>query len=149
LRGTADADAKGEQAMHQPKDWTTQRQPARSENCPVEFHDDFAAEVRQFPQAVREKLKAAAVILGQEGPLLGRPYADKLKGSRHANMKELRFDADGGPWRVAYAFDPERKAILLAAGDKSRTDKARFYHNLLRIADVRYDQHLRTLRLMR
>ena len=115
----------------------------------VEFHDEFAAEVRQMPAAVREKLKASATILGEEGPLLGRPLADTLKGSRHANMKELRFDADGGAWRVAYAFDPERKAILLAGGDKSGTGKVRFYRNLLRIADERYDQHLRNLSLKR
>src|ERR1035441_497226 len=89
-----------------------------NQNWVVEFHDDFAAEVRQLPQAVREKLKAAAIVLSEDGPLLGRPQADTLKGSRHANMKELRFDADGGVWRVAFAFDPERKAILLVAGDK-------------------------------
>jgi hypothetical protein len=115
----------------------------------VEFHNDFAAEVRQLSQTVREKLKAAATILSEDGPLLGRPQADTLKGSRHANMKELRFEADGGAWRVAYAFDLERKAILLAGGDKSGTGKVRFYRNLLRIADERYDQHLRILRLKR
>jgi hypothetical protein len=115
----------------------------------VEFHDEFAAEVRQLSQAVREKLKAAATILSEDGPLLGRPLADTLKGARHANMKELRFDADGGAWRVAYAFDSERKAILLVCGDKSGTGKARFYRNLLRIADDRFDQHLRNLRLKR
>jgi hypothetical protein len=115
----------------------------------VEFHDEFAAEVRQLPQTVREKLKAAATILSEDGPLLGRPQADSLKGSRHANMKELRFDADGGVWRVAYAFDPERKAILLAGGDKSGSGKVRFYRNLIRVADERYDQHLRIFRLKR
>ena len=115
----------------------------------VEFDGEFAAEVRQLPQAVREKLKAAATILSEDGPQLGRPQADTLKGSRHANMKELRFDADGGAWRVAYAFDPERKAILLAGGDKSGVGKARFYRNLLRIADERYEQHLRILRSKR
>ena len=115
----------------------------------VEFHDEFAEEVRQLPQAVREKLKASATILSEDGPLLGRPQADTLKGSRHAKMKELRFDAEGGAWRVAYAFDPERKAILLAGGDKSGTGKVRFYRNLLRIADERFDQHLRILSLKR
>ena len=116
---------------------------------PVIFHNEFAAEVRQLSQAVREKLKAAATILSEDGPQLGRPQADTLKGSRHANMKELRFDADGGAWRVAYAFDPERKAILLAGGDKSGVGKARFYRNLLRIADERYEQHLRIFRSKR
>jgi hypothetical protein len=135
--------------MHQPRDWKTQEQPAQGTSWPVIFHEEFAEEVRQLPQAVREKLKAAATILSEYGPLLGRPQADTLKGSRHANMKELRFDADGGAWRVAYAFDPERKAILLAGGDKSGTGKVRFYRNLLRFADERYDQYLRILRLKR
>jgi hypothetical protein len=103
----------------------------------------------QFSQAVREKLKAAATILGQDGPQLGRPFADTLKGSRHVNMKELRFDADGGVWRIAYAFDPQRKAILLAGGDKSGATKTRFYRNLLRVADERLDQQLQVLRSKR
>ena len=111
----------------------------------VVFHDEFAKEVRQFSQTVREKLKAAATILSEDGPRLGRPFADTLKGSRHGNMKELRFDADGGAWRIAYAFDPQRKAILLAGGNKSGMTKTRFYRNLLRIADERFDQHLQFL----
>jgi len=115
----------------------------------VEFHAEFAVEVRQLSQSVREKLKAAAIILGENGPLLGRPLADTLKGSGHANMKELRFDADGGARRVAYAFDAQRKAILLVGGDKSGIGKERFYRNLLRVADERFDQHLQSLRLKR
>lgn len=115
----------------------------------VIVHDEFANEVRQFSQTVREKLKAVATILSGDGPQLGRPFADTLKGSRHGNMKEPRFDADGGVWRVAYAFDPQRKAILLAGGDKSGITKTRFYRNLLRIADERLDQHLQFLRSKR
>lgn len=64
------------------------------EQWAVEFHDEFAEEVRQLPLVVREKLKAAAIILAEDGSLLKRPFADTLKGSRYANMKELRFDAD-------------------------------------------------------
>src|SRR6266852_7472988 len=52
----------------------------------------------------------------QFGPLLGRPRVDTLDESRHRNMKELRFDAAVGVWRVAFAFDPNRRAILLLAG---------------------------------
>jgi hypothetical protein len=61
-------------------------------------------------------------------------------------MKELRFDADGGIWRVAFAFDPERKAIMLVAGDKGGVAKRRFYRDLLLVADRRFDQHLDVLR---
>ena len=112
----------------------------------VEFHDEFAVEVRQLPQAVREKLKATAILLSQNGPLLGRPYADTLNGSRHAKMKELRFDADGGAWRIAFAFDPERRAILLVGGNKAGAVQKRFYRDLISVADERFDQYLRALR---
>jgi len=81
-------------------------------------------------------------LLEQFGPQLGRPQADTLNGSRHANMKELRFRAAGGVWRVAFAFDPNRKAILLVAGDKSGVGEKRFYRQLIEKADARFDTHL-------
>jgi len=77
---------------------------------------------------------------------LGRPRADTLNGSKHANMKELRFDADDGVWRVAFAFDPRRKAILLVAGDKSGVSKDRFYKALIGKADERFEAHLERLK---
>ena len=135
--------------MHASKFDSKHSQSALGKQWTVEFHHEFAMEVRHLSEAVREKLKAAAIILGEDGPQLGRPQADTLKGSRHANMKELRFDADGGAWRVAYAFDPDRKAILLVGGDKSGIGKARFYHYLLRVADERFAQHLQNLSLKR
>lgn len=67
-------------------------------------------------------------------------------GSRHANMKELRFSAADGEWRVAFAFDPKRKAILLAAGDKSGGSQKRFYKQLAAKADARFDAHLARLK---
>lgn len=57
-------------------------------------------------------------------------------------MKELRFDAEGGVWRIAFAFDPGRKAILLVAGDKSGQSERAFYRRLIAIADKRFDAHL-------
>ena len=81
-------------------------------------------------------------LLEYSGPQLGRPRADTLNGSRHANMKELRFDAADGVWRVAFAFDPNRKAILLVAGDKSGGSEKRFYRQLIDKADARFDDHL-------
>lgn len=68
---------------------------------------------------------AHARLLEQFGPQLGRPRVDILNGSGYANMKELRFDAADGPWRVAFASDPKRKAILLVAGDKSSGSEKR------------------------
>jgi hypothetical protein len=69
-----------------------------------------------------------------------------LKASRHANMKELRFSAADGEWRVAFAFDPRRRAILLVAGDKSGGSEMRFYRELIRRADDRFDAHLARLK---
>lgn len=73
------------------------------------------------------------------GPNLGRPTVDTLKGSRHSNMKELRFSWIGQVWRVAFAFDPQRQAILLVGGDKGGADQRRFYKRLIQVADERYD----------
>ena len=65
-----------------------------------------------------------------------------MKGSRHANMKELRFAAADGVWRVAFAFDPRRQAILLVGGNKSGGSEKRFYQQLIRKADARFDEHV-------
>ena len=70
----------------------------------VRFHDAFEGEFDQLPEAVQNGLLAHAGLLEQFGPNLGRPRVDTLKGSRHANMKELRFDADNGVWRLAFCF---------------------------------------------
>lgn len=68
-----------------------------------------------------------------------------MKGSKHSNMKELRFHAEGGAWRIAFAFDLKRRAILLVGGDKSGVSKERFYRRLIEIADRRFVHHQRTL----
>jgi len=108
----------------------------------VDLHDDFVPEYRDLHQNVQDELLAQIELLEQFGPQLGRPRADTLNGSRHANMKELRFDAAGGVWRVAFAFDPSRKAILLVAGDKSGGSEKRFYRRLIDKADARFEVHL-------
>ncbi len=111
----------------------------------VTFHDDFEPEFDELPEAVQDELYAQAERLEFFGPELGRPHVDTLEGSKHANMKELRFKADNGVWRVAFAFDPERKAVLLVAGDKSGTSQKRFYKGLIKKADARFDSHLAAL----
>ncbi len=108
----------------------------------VRFHDVFEEEFGSFEQEVQDELLAVARLLKDYGPSLGRPHADTLKGSSYANMKELRFSASGGVWRVAFAFDPKREAILLCAGDKSGGSEDKFYKRLLKKADERYGQHL-------
>lgn len=111
----------------------------------IVFHPDFVDEARALPDAVRVELAARLVYLKAQGPALGRPFADTLKGSKHANMKELRFDAGGGVWRVAFAFDPVRNAIVLVAGDKSGVSQGRFYRRMIVLADKRFGAHLKKL----
>jgi hypothetical protein len=108
----------------------------------IVLHQDFANEFQSWSGQLRKRFQEAAGDLHARGPRLGRPQADHLKGSRHANMKELRFAADGGCWRIAFAFNPERAAVILAAGDKSGVCEKRFYKELLRKADGRFDDHL-------
>ncbi len=115
-------------------------------NWEIAVVPDFRSELNELPLAVREKLFAYANLLRIRGPALGRPYADTMNGSRHPNMKELRFNADDGVWRVAFAFDPERRAIFLVAGDKSGSSERRFYRNLIAKADDRFDKYLDHLR---
>jgi hypothetical protein len=112
----------------------------------VAIGDEFEPEFYALPEEVQEEILALALLLQQFGPQLGRPRADTLDGSRHANMKELRFAAADGEWRVAFAFDPKRKAILLVAGDKSGGSQKRFYRDLIKKADERFDAHLRRLK---
>ena len=108
--------------------------------------EEFEPEFFALPQDAQDEILALTRLLQQFGPNLGRPRVDTLKDSRHANMKELRFDAADGVWRVAFAFDPKRRAILLVAGDKSGGSQKRFYRELLRKADERFDAHLERLK---
>lgn len=111
-------------------------------NWTVIFHEEFEPEFDRQPIAVQNKLLANAALLEQFGSTLSRPRVDTLKGSKYANMKELRFNAESGIWRVAFAFDPQRQAVLLVAGDKSNVNQKRFYRNLIRIAERRFGNYL-------
>ncbi len=108
----------------------------------VDYHPEFRAEFDRLSDVVQDEIDAMVNALKFAGPLLKRPLCDTLGGSRYANMKELRFDADDGVWRVAFAFDPERQAILLVAGDKSGVSQKRFYKDLIVKADKRFSEHL-------
>jgi len=112
----------------------------------VEIGDEFEPEFDALHEDVQTEILALSRLLQQFGPQLGRPRVDTLKGSRHRNMKELRFDAADGVWRVAFAFDTRRKAILLVAGDKSGISEKRFYRDLIRKADDRLDAHMARLK---
>ena len=113
----------------------------------IEFHPSFKAEFDGLPPAVQDVLLSMLVPLRERGPTLGRPDVDTLKGSRYANMKELRFRASGGAWRVAFAFDPRRSGILLVAGDKAGVSEQKFYQRLIGKADKRFKEHLKNLNI--
>ena len=112
----------------------------------VEIGDEFEPEFNQLHEDVRTEILALSRVLQQFGPQLGRPRVDTLNGSHHANMKELRFSAADGEWRVAFAFDPTRSAILLVTGDKSGVSEKNFYKRLIAKADERFDAHLSRLK---
>ncbi len=80
-------------------------------------------------------------LLQVYGPNLGRPYADSLEGTQHVkNLKELRVQHKGRPYRVFFAFDPKRQAVLLCGGDK--TGDNRFYKKMIPIAEREFSNHL-------
>ena len=107
----------------------------------VDFHPDCETWADTLSQADEEALLAAIRILRSEGPTLGRPLVDTVVGSRHPNMKELRPGSTGRTEiRVLFAFDMDRRAILLIGGDKS-DNWNRWYRSNIPIADDRLDQH--------
>jgi len=109
----------------------------------VEYTDEFGLWWETLDADEQESIAASVELLRQLGPQLPRPHADTLKGSRHANMKELRTQHAGRPLRTMFAFDPRRTAILLLGGDKTGDD--RFYQRLIPLTDDLLDQHLAAL----
>jgi hypothetical protein len=111
----------------------------------VLFCDEFDDEFQLMAEGLQDELLAHALLLREYGPTLGRPAVDTLNGAKHANMKELRFNWEGAVWRIAFAFDPKRQAVLLVGGDKSGANQKRFYKRLVKIADERYQKYLTML----
>lgn len=111
----------------------------------IEFHDEFLGEFKVWSETVQDAVLSQLGKLRSFGPSLGRPSVDTLKGSDYPNMKELRLEAGGGVWRIAFAFDPVRRAILLTGGNKAGISRDRFYSALIRIADARYREHLKSI----
>ncbi len=86
----------------------------------VAFHPEFEPEFDALPEEVQDEFYAEASFVELMGPTTARPHVDTLKGSVYANMKELRFEALNDEWRVAFAFDPKRIAVMLVAGGQNR-----------------------------
>ncbi len=109
----------------------------------VVLDEAFTAWLNGLAEDVRNEILAHAALLRERGPQLGRPYVDTVEGSAFTNMKELRVQFRGDPWRILFAFDPSRAAILLVGGNK-RGDK-RWYKKFLPVADERFRRHLERL----
>lgn len=110
----------------------------------IETTDNFDAWLSEQRDGHRASILAALIVLRQTGPMLPRPWADTVYGSGYSNMKELRVQSGGDPFRLFFAFDPRRRGIVLCAGCKRGLDK-RFYSVMIPVADREFTRHLNTL----
>ena len=110
----------------------------------VEYTDEFENWWNGLTEAEQEDVNAKVLLLQRFGPSLRRPHSDVVASSKHSNMKELIIQHAGDPYRVLYAFDPRRCAILLIGGDKTGDD--RWYERFVPLADRLYDEHIATLK---
>jgi hypothetical protein len=110
----------------------------------VEFTDEFGAWWSVLDEDEQESVATTIQLLQAKGPALPFPHSSDVRESRHGRMRELRVQHRGKPYRVLYAFDPRRVAILLLGGNKEGDD--RWYEEHVPRADALYDDHLEVLR---
>jgi len=110
----------------------------------VEYTDEFEDWWDTLSEGEQDDVAATVELLIDKGPTLPFPYSSKIDSSKHGHMRELRIQHAGKPYRVLYAFDPRRTAILLIGGNK--TGKDRWYIEFVPIADALYDRHIRVLK---
>ncbi len=110
----------------------------------VEYTDEFEAWFQSLDENEQSAIARSVEGLQRAGPALGRPHADTIKTSRYSNMKELRTQYAGKPYRTFFAFDPRRSAILLIGGCKAG-DKD-FYKRMIPLADHLYELYLSEIR---
>jgi len=106
----------------------------------VLFDEEFDRWFETLEEGLQDEIWSHIELLRHRGPNLHRPRVDTVKGSAFTNMKELRIQYRGDPWRILFAFDPRRRAILLVGGNKR--GKKRWYHDQITIADERFRRHL-------
>ena len=110
----------------------------------IEYTDEFGSWWNTLDDNEQDSVTVSVGLLEKLGPLLGYPHSSGVIGSRHGHMRELRIQHKDQPYRVLYAFDPRRVALLLIGGNK--TGKDRWYVKWVPIADDLYDGHLNTLK---
>ena len=111
----------------------------------IEYTDEFGVWWDDLVEKEHESIRSTVKLLGELGPNLPFPYSSSIQGSKHSKIRELRIQHAGRPYRVLYAFDPRRVAILLLGGDKTGND--RWYELNVPIANRLYDKHLKTLQI--
>jgi len=109
----------------------------------IEFSDEFGMWWEGLTLEEQNSIADGVYVLEEFGPALTRPHADTVRGSRYPNMRELRVQHHGRPYRILYAFDLRRVGVLLIGGDK--TGNSRWYEQFVPKADGIYAQHLREL----
>src|SRR6476646_5905039 len=109
----------------------------------VEFSDEFGAWWDGLTAAEQKNVDFTVSILQEVGPTLRMPHSSGVEISRHRHMRELRIQHEGRPYRVLYAFDPRRTALLLVGGDK--TGNPGWYDVWVPIADRLYDAVIKEL----
>ena len=110
----------------------------------IEVTDEFMRWYDGLSEREQDDIEAIVDLLTEQGPSLPRPHSDHVRDSRHSNMRELRVQSGGDPYRIFYAFDPRRNAILLIGGNKRGNN--RFYVQNIPVADNLYDVYLHELR---
>lgn len=110
----------------------------------IKYTDELGVWWAALSEAEQESIDFSVRLLAEKGPHLGFPHTSGIATSKHSHMRELRVQHEGRPYRVLYAFDPQRSAILLIGGDK--TGDVRWYETHVPVADRLYDTHLETLR---
>jgi hypothetical protein len=109
----------------------------------VEYTDEFENWWNVLDEDEQESVTSCVMLLEAQGPMLGYPFSSGIKESKHPHLRELRVQHAGRPYRILYAFDPRRIAILLLGGDKTGDD--RWYEKYVPIADEIYDEHIKAL----
>ena len=110
----------------------------------VEVSDEFRDWYEPLSEVEQNSVERVVLMLAEAGPTLGFPYSSGVEGSKFSHMRELRIQHEGRPYRVLYAFDPARTALLLLGGDK--TGDGRWYEKMVPKADAIYEKHLKTIK---
>ena len=110
----------------------------------VEYTVEFELWWNSLSEHEQDDVASTVMLLEDKGPMLPFPYSSGVQSSAHSHMRELRIQHAGRPFRILYAFDPRRTAILLIGGDKTGND--RWYDKFVPIADALYNQHIENLK---